>query len=300
MVIAIIGILAGITIVGYDAWRKNVSTSQLKSELNGVAGAMESARNFGSGYPTALPTTFKPSGDVTLTYVSGNGKSYCIEATTTQDTSLIFRYDIAQSKEPQSGACTAAVPVPTVTNLMHNPNPTSGSYWATSASANMTVGFTTTGGYSAVRSTRVTTSAAALYGERNGTGVVTGSTGDQHTIILTIVSPMAASVALLVGYGNASSTTVLSSPQTGITLQANVPQTITLPVTVPSGITAQPLYFKILWPTNSGAVGDYFDVYKVMWVAGNYTGAYGDGYNTGAGWSWSGAANLSTSSGPTL
>lgn len=304
LVIAVIGILAGITVVSYGPWRKNVASSQVKSELNGVAGAMESARNFGGGYPLTIPTTFKSSSDVTLTYKSGDTKTYCIEATTTQDTSLVFRYDIADRKEPQSGACTVSTPpppAPTVANLMHNPNPTSSTYWKSSASVNLTVGFATTGGYNAVRSTRAAASvAAALYGERNGVGVVTGSTGDQQTIMFTISSPMTAAVVFIVGYGNSSSTTTLSGTQYSISLVANVPQTITRPITVPSGIAAQPLYFKIVWLASDGAVGDYFDVYRVMWVAGDYTGAYGDGYNTAAGWSWSGTANLSTSSGPTL
>lgn len=298
LVIAVIGILAGITVMGYGAWRKNVAVSQLTSELNGVAGAMESARNFGSGYPLAIPTTFQPSGDVTLTYKNGDTKTYCIEATTIQDTSIIYKYDISQKAEPQSGGCT--LPVPVVANLMHNPNPTSSTYWKPSATANLTVGFTTTAGYDSVRSTRVTTSAAALYGERTSGGVVTGSTGDQHTIMFTIVSPVTASVVFVVGYGNTASTTSLTGSDSTINLVANVPQTITRTITVPSGITAQPLYFKILWISGVGAIGDYFDTYKVMWVAGNYAGAYGDGYNTGAGWSWSGTANLSTSTGPTL
>lgn len=105
VVIVVIGILAGISIITYDTWQKNVAISQINSELKGVAGAMESARNFGSGYPTAIPATFKSTADVTLTYVRGDSKTYCIQATTTQDTSIIYRYDVSVKKEPQSGAC---------------------------------------------------------------------------------------------------------------------------------------------------------------------------------------------------
>ena len=298
IVILVIGILAGITIVGYGAWRKSVATSQVKSELNSVAGAMESARNFGSGYPLAVPTTYKPSSGVTLTYISGDAKTYCIQATTTQDSSVIYRYDLTEKKEPQSGGC--YVPGPIVSNLMHNPNPTSATYWKPSNTSVSSATYVTTGGYSAVRTTRLTTAAAALYGERNGTGVVTASTGDQHTVIFSLVSPVAASVTFQIGYGDAVSTTTLSGASMAITLAPNVARTFTYPFTVPAGIAAQPLYFKILWGTGVGAVGDYFDTYRVMWVAGNYTGAYGDGDNTAKGWSWASTQNLSTSTGPTL
>ena len=61
IVVVVIGILAGITIVSYGSWRKNIAEGQVKSDLSGVASAMEGARNFGSTYPTSLPTNFKPS-----------------------------------------------------------------------------------------------------------------------------------------------------------------------------------------------------------------------------------------------
>jgi len=298
IVVVVIGILAGITIVSYGSWRKNISEGQVKSDLSGVASAMEGARNFGSTYPTSLPTNFKPSSDVTLTYKSGDAKTYCIEGTTARDASIIFRYDISEKKEPQKGACTAHGA--SVANLMHNPNPTAGTYWKSSSTSIMTLSYVTTAGYNAVRSTRLTTANVALYGERNGVGVVTGSTGDQHTIMFTIVSPVTTTVTFLVGYGGVTSTTTLSGSNLIINLVANVPQTITRTVTVPSGITDQSLYFKILWGPGVGAVGDYFDLYRIMWVPGVYTGAYGDGYNTAAGWSWDGTANMSTSTGPTL
>jgi prepilin-type N-terminal cleavage/methylation domain-containing protein len=105
VVITVVGIIAGIAVVSYGSWRKGLAVDQVTSELNGVASAMENARNFNNTYPTAIPTTFKSTKDVTLTYVSGNDKTYCIQATTTQDPSIVYRYNIAQKKEPQNGAC---------------------------------------------------------------------------------------------------------------------------------------------------------------------------------------------------
>ena len=60
VVIVVISILATISIVSYGAWKKSTAVAQVKSDLNGVASATESARTFGNGYPLTLPTTFNP------------------------------------------------------------------------------------------------------------------------------------------------------------------------------------------------------------------------------------------------
>jgi prepilin-type N-terminal cleavage/methylation domain-containing protein len=106
VVIAVIAIVAGIVILGYGTWRKDLAANQLKSDLKAVAGAMENARNFGTVYPSTIPTNFEASEDVTLTYVRGNGTTYCIQAVSTLDSSVLYRYDVAEKKEPQSGPCT--------------------------------------------------------------------------------------------------------------------------------------------------------------------------------------------------
>ncbi len=81
IVISIIGILATITVVGYGSWRTNATATQLKSDLNGAASAMENARNFGNGYPLTIPTSFTPSSGVTLAGGgSADGKVYCLSA----------------------------------------------------------------------------------------------------------------------------------------------------------------------------------------------------------------------------
>jgi type IV pilus assembly protein PilA len=109
VVIIVIGILVSIVVVSYGAWRKNVATSAVKSDLNGVNAAMENYRNFNNAYPTA-PTfsgsgaLFQSSDNITLTYGSGSDSTYCVQGQSTQYTTIIFR--VTQSaKEPVSGAC---------------------------------------------------------------------------------------------------------------------------------------------------------------------------------------------------
>jgi prepilin-type N-terminal cleavage/methylation domain-containing protein len=53
LVIVVIGILAGITTIAWSGWRQNAAKSEVKSDLLTVASAMESAKNFGSGYPSS-------------------------------------------------------------------------------------------------------------------------------------------------------------------------------------------------------------------------------------------------------
>lgn len=81
VVIAVLGILATISIVGYGSWRSSTNVAQIKSDLNGLVAAMEDARNFGSGYPATIPSTFKPTAGTTVAGGSMDGKNYCVSAT---------------------------------------------------------------------------------------------------------------------------------------------------------------------------------------------------------------------------
>lgn len=105
MSIAIIGILVGLAVVGYSSWQQRMTENAIKSDLQGVQAAMESARNFSDTYPLAVPTTFRPSSDIELTYEYGNGSSYCISGTSSNDPSIVFH--IVNGSSTQSGECPA-------------------------------------------------------------------------------------------------------------------------------------------------------------------------------------------------
>ncbi|MFI5212598.1 MAG: type II secretion system protein [Candidatus Saccharimonadales bacterium] len=106
VVITIIGILAGITILSYGNWRQMTLSNQVKSDLNGVAAAMDNARNSGSGYPLSIPATFTPSRHVVLTYVSGDSTQYCVNGTTTDLSTVKFYVSSSTTgKLPQAGSC---------------------------------------------------------------------------------------------------------------------------------------------------------------------------------------------------
>jgi prepilin-type N-terminal cleavage/methylation domain-containing protein len=100
VVVAIIAILAAIVIVSYSSWRQSTTVSQLKSDLNNAASAMENYRNFNSGYPADITTitTFTPSSGVTLSGGSSDGGiTYCVSAVSSQFPSLYYHIDTTNS-----------------------------------------------------------------------------------------------------------------------------------------------------------------------------------------------------------
>ena len=66
VVISVIAILAAVTFVGYNGWRYSAISAQVKSDLQGAAAAMETARSFGEGYPESIPATYTPGEGVVL------------------------------------------------------------------------------------------------------------------------------------------------------------------------------------------------------------------------------------------
>ena len=105
VVISVIAILAGIVIVSYGAWRHGILESQVKSDLVSAAGAMESARGFGDGYPSSIPTTFTASDNVTITLPEATNESFCIDGVSTEDETIQFYIDQRNTKEAQAGTC---------------------------------------------------------------------------------------------------------------------------------------------------------------------------------------------------
>jgi len=113
VVISVIGILAGIVLVSYGAWRTSVATNSLKSDLVNVASTMESSRTFANAYPTSIPSTFTPSTGNSLVLTSPDTKSFCIDGTTTQSASIKYYIDnLIQASGAKAGTCSGRVTLP--------------------------------------------------------------------------------------------------------------------------------------------------------------------------------------------
>ncbi len=108
VVLIVIALLVVMSVVSYGAWRTSVTEKVLMSDLNGLKGAMDSARTFDNGYPTTLPARFEASQDVTLNYRYGTSTAYCVEATSTKAPGKQFYLSTYPGGgEPTAGVCPA-------------------------------------------------------------------------------------------------------------------------------------------------------------------------------------------------
>lgn len=105
VVISVIAVLATISVVGYGAWRNRTFENAIQSDLKAAASAMESARSFGTGYPTAIPSTFSDGDNVTVVWTSGDSTSYCLDGTATGTSSTFYIDSLTGAQGPQAGTC---------------------------------------------------------------------------------------------------------------------------------------------------------------------------------------------------
>lgn len=106
-IIVVLGILAGLTINAYSQWRTTTAKQEVQSDLTGAAAAMESARNFGNGYPLSIPATFQKSAGVNLTYkAGGTATAYCLNASSIKVPSVVYYLSSANGNtKPAVGTC---------------------------------------------------------------------------------------------------------------------------------------------------------------------------------------------------
>ena len=103
LVIAVIGILATITIISYGGWRKSTTAAVLQSDLEQSSSQLKAALNTSGVYPTSLSAANLPvSNGTTYTYTS-TGSSYCLVASSS-DGSIVY-YVTDTITQPQVGTC---------------------------------------------------------------------------------------------------------------------------------------------------------------------------------------------------
>ena len=90
VVIAVLGILFSLTVVGFNAWRSQVAEAEVKNDVLGILTGMDNARNRLNAYPVlAEGDEFNGSSNtkdiytqsrfVTATYRQGDGSAYCVD-----------------------------------------------------------------------------------------------------------------------------------------------------------------------------------------------------------------------------
>lgn len=91
VVIVVLSVLVVIGLFAWTAWNNAMNRSEIETELNTVIISMDQHLNFNDKYPTSIPSSYRPGRSVTLTYISGNDTSYCINATTSKDPELKYK-----------------------------------------------------------------------------------------------------------------------------------------------------------------------------------------------------------------
>lgn len=76
IIIAVIGILATVTIFGFGSWRTRTAETEVNTALKSLSSSLDNERTFNSEYPASIPDSFHPSSGVTTTY-SSTSTSYC-------------------------------------------------------------------------------------------------------------------------------------------------------------------------------------------------------------------------------
>lgn len=115
IVIVVIGILAGISVIGYGTWRDRAAKTEVMSDLRNASLAMNNYRNFNNAYPacTTTPTCaaaladvgFVQSPNVTVTLkTTSTATTFCINGSSKVKTAVIY-YVTQTNKEPIVGSC---------------------------------------------------------------------------------------------------------------------------------------------------------------------------------------------------
>jgi prepilin-type N-terminal cleavage/methylation domain-containing protein len=94
IVVAIIGILAGLTIFAIGSWRARTAKTEMKNELQAGYSTAKNYRTFNNIYPNTKATfdgLYSPKNSVVLTYnTTDSGVTYCLKATSPNDSSIWY------------------------------------------------------------------------------------------------------------------------------------------------------------------------------------------------------------------
>lgn len=295
IVIIVIGILAAITVVSYNAITQQSRTQALGSDLQSTAAQLKKYKADQGSFPASLSSVTSANSTTKTVYTyyyRANSDSYCLEATAYNTTMrLINTKDTAET-----GSCnlTAA----TTTNLVKDPSLTAvpTGLTATGVSANRSIvsGSTPQSGSTFFRFDITGNGPATMSYALNTTSL---SSAPQPNTSYTTSLSIRPSKAMLFNARYSwtdSSNNTRYSDATAVSAPANVWTRF--------AVTAQ--FFStsnlaLTIATNAGSTwssGDDLDVDSLMVTQGTANYDYADG--TSSGWSWAGTANNSASTGP--
>ena len=329
IVIVVIGILAAISIVAYNGIQQRARASAASSALSQAAKKLALYQVDNGSYPANLGAVgIQDGADVTYQYSVDNSAApptFCVTATAGN-----VSYKVSQSGSPSAGGCAGHGQggQAAITNLASDPRAT------TYSMASGTLGWGTgrwfgtspaTGGYSLVTGAsdgpagvgtygrKTWTTAPAAIGNSGDTGYPNSPTGSNafavsagtsYTISCYLRPSVARnfhiSVYLYDGAGAGFTPSRSNGPL--VAGAANQWTRVTYTYTVPSGVGRIATACDSASSTANGAVnwavGSTLDGTALMIAEGSAVPNYADGNSPS--WTWNGASNNSTSTGPAL
>jgi len=294
IVIVVIGILAAITIVAYNGIQTKSKIAAVQSDINNATKLVENYRFSGSNpgelYPATASLVTLPT---SISYTAYNSqRGYCI-----QSTNGTVTYYTTAGGSAKEGACQ------TVTNYAKRPYPNGdASVWTGyNVAGGHTLGLTPMGTAPNGKDTYRFTAGAAGFSalmtiglEYQGTAIALPA-GASISPSIYVRSSKAGTYRLLHQYYNGT-TSVTDQYGANTTVPANTwVRLIASPanLTVPSPADRMSIRAQYTSGT-TWAQNDWIEVTQVSTAAGEYVDP--DNQN----WSWTGAANVSTSTGPAL
>lgn len=304
IIIVVIAILAAITIVSYTSITKNSREQSVAADLTTVSSEIAKYKANKGAYPTVAQFNSdikktNSSGDSSFTYVYDSTRdSYCLSVSGYQKSLHVE----SNNSKASDGDCGAATPV-TIQNLLRNPSFAAGqnfSIYATSTGAPQTTALrTNSDAHSGNTYVRVSFSGSGSQTITYNFQTESIGANLEPNTPYTLSAKIRPSKSLTFN-ANFSWTTsggaTFNSPVTSITAPAGVWTTISL-----SGQSATHTSVRAVIATAAGsnwASGDTLDLDSMMLTKGTTVYEYRDG--TSPGWSWSGTANSSASSGPSI
>lgn len=108
VIIAVVAILAALTMFAFGDWRERTAKTEVQTSLTQLVSALKDYSNFNNGYPVPPTTTYtntnyKQQDNVTITY-TGTASTYCAQGTSTSVTSVVYKVT-HDNQTPVAGSC---------------------------------------------------------------------------------------------------------------------------------------------------------------------------------------------------
>ena len=288
IVIVVVAILAAISIVAYNGIQSRARASSASSAAAQAAKKLALYQVDNGVYPAtgALMSAGIVNGNGTNYQYTSSASTFCLTASVGGTS-----YNVSQAQTPQAGACSGQVNGGAITNLSTNPSFESGTTanWGLN-SATSSFGVNTASSPQGSRHLRLSRSASGdSYAVWTGQSIVQGA---PYTLSFWIWSDSATTLDQALAFRHSV------APYTAISSISNRTVTTTPTRVIMTGISSSTVGGNLQIILRAAAVGVniYYDGFMV--TEGSDTYMYADGNSSG--WSWTGAANNSSSVGPEL